>query len=209
LIPVEEKAVEKQEAAAGVAWEEAKNLAKRFETDRKKLEVEAGSREERVRKYKNQLLEIKNNDQFHAMQHQISATEDEIRKIEDEELELMGKYDEAIKDVAKVESSLKESKQRFQSQLQELSAKKQALQKQIDELAQKRKQSASEVDEDDLNRYERIFKSKQGLAIVRIVHGMCSGCNLKITAQEIHLAQHGDQFVSCTNCGRILYWDGE
>ncbi len=84
-LPVEREDLDRQMKQAADAAETARTDARRIEVDRKHLELEAEGKMTLVRKYKNQLLEIKNNDQFHALQHEITAAETEIRKIEDQE----------------------------------------------------------------------------------------------------------------------------
>ncbi len=204
-IPQEKAEIDREEKQAIDAAEQAKAESRRIEADRKKIEVSVGSKQEQVRKYKTQLLEIKNNDQFHALQHEITNVEGEIRLLEDQELELMEKMEVVQVSVKQSDAKLKETQQRLQGRRKDIEAKKEQLEKQLGEIETDREKLASDIEEDALSRYERIFKSKHGQAIVGIAHGMCKGCNIKITAQEIHKAQGGNELVSCTNCDRILY----
>jgi uncharacterized protein len=204
-IPHEKAEIDREEKNAIDAAEQAKADSRRIEADRKKIEVSVGGKQDQVRKYKTQLLEIKNNDQFHALQHEITAAEGEIRQMEDQELELMEKMEGVQLAVKQSDAKLKETQQRLQTRRKDIEAKSQQLEKQLQEVEQDREKLAVEIEDDVLSRYERIFKSKHGQAIVGIAHGMCKGCNIKITAQEIHKAQGGNELVSCTNCDRILY----
>lgn len=204
-IPHEKAEIDREEKHALDAAEQAKADSRRIEADRKKIEVSVSAKQEQVRKYKTQLLEIKNNDQFHALQHEISAAEGEIRQMEDQELGLMEKMEGVQLALKQSDAKLKETQQRLQVRRKDMDAKSQQLEKQVQEVEADRAKLAGEVEEGILNRYERIFKSKHGQAIVGIAHGMCKGCNIKITAQEIHKAQGGNELVSCTNCDRILY----
>ena len=208
-VPIEQGVLDAQTKGALDEVELAKQDCKRQETDRKKLEVDVLAKQELVRKYKNQLLEIKNNDQFHALQHEITAAEGDIRKIEDVELEIMEKLERAQAALKQAEARAKEVNQQVQMQVQELKQKASAIEKQLGELQVERARLAGETEEDVLTRYEKISRSKQGQAIARVSHGLCTGCHLKLTAQEIHHAQHGQEMVTCTNCGRILYWMAE
>ncbi len=205
-LPEKKTSFDRQEKMASETVDQAKAATKRIETDRRKLEMEVNGKQDLIRKYKNQLLEIKNNEQFHALQHEITAVENEIRKIEDVELDLMEKSEQAQVIVKEVEAQLKETTLRLQLQRKELIQNEEIIAKQITALKDERAQLALKLDEDILDRYERIFHSKHGEAMVRIINGMCSGCHLKLTAQEIHHAQYGADLTACTNCGRILYW---
>lgn len=205
-IPEEQAKLDFQLQAAKDAVEQAKAEGKRIEVDRKKLEIEASQKMTLVQKYKSQLLEIKNNDQFHALQHQISGEEAEIRKIEDVELDLMGKFESNQLTMKDADAKLRELEQQLDLQRQELNNRAALVEKEMAHVKEERARFAQDVDESILSRYERIFRSKHNQAIVRISNGLCTGCHLKLTAQEVHDAQSGANMVTCTNCGRILYW---
>jgi predicted nucleic acid-binding Zn-ribbon protein len=73
-------------------------------------------------------------------------------------------------------------------------------------LQQGRTELASAVDESTRNRYERLVKSKGENAVVGIQHGVCGGCHMKLQQQLIVLCQAQKEIVTCSNCGRILYY---
>ncbi len=208
-IPIEKGDIDKQRKAATAAADQAKADLKRLEADRKKLEMDVAAKEELARKYKGQLIEIKNNDQFHALQHEIAATEEEIRKLEDQELGIMEKIEQAQAWVRECEAKLKTILASLQLQEDALNKKTEAIVKQAEELKVERAKLVTDFEESVLSRYERIFQSRHGQAIVPISHGMCMGCHLQLTPQTIHSARHDSELVSCTNCGRILYWVAE
>lgn len=209
-IPEERTRLDEIEKRTMESLEQAKSDVKRLETDRRKLEGDVTAKEELVRKYKNQLLEIKNNDQFHALQHEITMAGQEVRKIEDAELGIMEQLELAQAAVKAAEIRMKEEAQRLAIQRKDLDEKTVVLEKQVGDLQKERAGLAVEIEPEILSRYERIALSKHGQAMVRISHGMCMGCHLKLTAQEVHNAQSGaNELVTCTNCGRILYWTPE
>ena len=205
-IPLDHAELDRQLQAAADAADQAKNESRRIEADRKKLEVDAETKGALVRKYKGQLLEIKNNDQFHALQHEITAAEQEIRKTEYVELVCMEKYEIAQATSKAAESKHKEIIRHAEMQRNDLQRRQEVMDRDVKSLQEERNRLAAEVDEDVLGHYDRIYRSKHGNAIAAISHGLCSGCHLKLTSQEIHHAQHNEQLVTCTNCGRILYW---
>ena len=55
-----------------------------------------------------------------------------------------------------------------------------------------------------LEQYERIRKSKGGIAVVKVKDGnACGGCNIALTRQQIIEVSSAD-IVVCENCGRML-----
>ncbi|MDE3069027.1 MAG: hypothetical protein KGJ60_15960, partial [Verrucomicrobiota bacterium] len=56
------------------------------------------------------------------------------------------------------------------------------------------------------NRYERLFKSKGENVVVGVPRGVCGGCHMKLPAQILVHCRSQREIVTCTNCGRILYF---
>ena len=69
-----------------------------------------------------------------------------------------------------------------------------------------RAELASAVEETVRTRYERLVKSKGENILVGVQHGVCGGCHMKLPAQTLVACQAAQELVSCTNCGRILYY---
>ena len=74
------------------------------------------------------------------------------------------------------------------------------------QLEANRNQLASAVEESPRTRYERLFKSKGGRVVVGIQHGVCGGCHMRLQAQLVVTCQAQKEIVTCSNCGRILYY---
>jgi len=80
--------------------------------DRKKLELDVGTRTETISRLKTQQYQTRKNDEFQAIGHEIERYENEIRKIEDNELELMVEADKVKADLGveeKKSATVKES----------------------------------------------------------------------------------------------------
>ena len=56
------------------------------------------------------------------------------------------------------------------------------------------------------SRYERLLKSKGDNAVVGIEHGVCGGCHMKLQQRLIVTCQAQKEIVTCSSCGRILYF---
>ncbi|MCC7517902.1 MAG: hypothetical protein IT578_01825 [Verrucomicrobiae bacterium] len=203
--PKERAELERKEDAAAKGAEDAKAAMRHAEAERKKLEIEVSSKQAQIQKYKTQLLEIKNNDQFHALQHEIAAAEQDIRRIEDRELEFMEQVENLQREAKAAEARQKETAARTALQKKDLEVREGAMRGEIEKLGEDRKALTEGIPEDALSRYERIFAHRHGQAVVGIVHGICSGCHLKLTTQTLHDARREDLLVACTNCGRLLF----
>lgn len=204
-LPLQRKHLESQLADGAAALEALKQRARQVEVDRKKLELDVGTRNESINRLKTQQYQTRKNDEFQAMGHEIQRYEDEIRKLEDQELELMEQGDKLKAEVSAEDKKAAASKDSITRQMNDLAEKSKALESRLQELSKERKELAEKMDEDLLNRFERLFASKGDSALVAVEHGVCTGCHMKLTTATVKAAEAGKEIVSCEQCGRILY----
>jgi uncharacterized protein len=204
-IPLRRNSLEAQLAASASAVDVLKHKTRQIEVDRKKLELDVGTRTESIARFKTQQYQTRKNDEFQALGHEIERFENEIRKIEDEELELMVQADKVKIDLAEEEKKAAGVRESIARQTADLDEKSKALESRLEELTLERAELGREIDEDLLGLFERLFKSKGDAAIVAIEHGVCTGCHMKVTSATAASARAGKEIVSCENCGRILY----
>jgi uncharacterized protein len=204
-LPLQKKSLDAQLAASVAGVEVLKQKARKVEMDRKKLELDVGTRTESISRLKTQQYQTRKNDEFQAIGHEIERYEKEIRKIEDEELELMMEADKLRADLGVEEKNAATVKESVARQTADLNAKSKTLESRLEELTKERAQIAGKIDEDLLGRFERLFKSKGDAVVVPLEHEVCTGCHMKVTTQTAHRAKAGKEIVSCENCGRILY----
>jgi len=204
-LPLQKKSLDAQLAASMAGVEMLKQKARKVEMDRKKLELDVGTRTESISRLKTQQYQTRKNDEFQAIGHEIERYENEIRKIEDEELELMMEADKLRADLGVEEKKAATVKESVARQTAELNAKSKTLESRLEELTKERAEIAGKIDEDLLGRFERLFKSKGDAVVVPLEHEVCTGCHMKVTTQTAHRAKAGKEIVSCENCGRILY----
>ena len=204
-VPLQRKSLAALLAASMAGVEALKQKSRRVEMDRKKLELDVGTRAETISRLKTQQYQTRKNDEFQAIGHEIERYENEISKIEDDELELMVQADKIKMDLSEEEKKAVGVKESVGRQTADLDEKAKALESRVEELTRERAEVAGKIDEDLLARFERLFKSKGDAVVVALEHEVCTGCHMKVTAQTAHRVKAGREIVSCENCGRILY----
>jgi len=207
-VPLRRKSLEAQLAASASAVDFLKHTTRQIEVDRKKLELDVGTRTESIARLRTQQYQTRKNDEFQALGHEIERYENEIRKIEDDELELMVQVEKAKIDLTEEEKKAAGVKESIARQTADLDEKSKALESRLEDLTRERAELAGKIDEDLLSRFERLFTSKGDAAVVAIEHGVCTGCHMKVTSATAASARAGKEIVSCENCGRILYEQG-
>ena len=204
-VPLRRKSLEAQLAESKASVETLRQRVRQAEVDRKKLELDVGTRAESVSRLKTQQYQTRKNDEFQAIGHEIERYENEIRKIEDDELELMVLADKIKADLAAEETKAAATRDSIARQTADLDEKSKALESQLQGLTTERSNLATKIDEDLLARFERLFKSKGDAVVVAIEHGVCTGCHMKVTTATAAGVKAGKEIVNCENCGRILY----
>lgn len=204
MAPLESKELEEKLATTLRQLDAVKLKAKEFEVERKKLEVEAQAKRDSIAKYQLQKFQTRKNEEFQALNNEITRYEGDIRTIEDRELELMESFESARANIASADKDTQAVKAQVERQLADIGSKTKALAAQLKELEDERAGLASAIDEDLLDTFNRLFHNKTE-AVVALEHDVCTGCHMKITTQTVVRVRGGREIVHCEQCGRILY----
>jgi uncharacterized protein len=204
-LPLQRRQLEEQLAANAAGLEAIKHKARQMEVDRKRMELDVGTRSTSIARLKTQQYETRKNDEFQALGHEIERYEKEIQQIEDQELELMEQADKLKAEIAVEEKKASAAKESVTRQLSDLEVKGTTLETRLEELTKERAEIAQKIDEDLRARFERLFSSKGDAAIVALEHEVCTGCHMKVTTQTAVRVKGGKEIVTCEQCGRILF----
>ncbi len=176
------------------------------EKERRKLEGDIKSFEEKTSKLKNQMLQASTNEQYKAFQNEIRFAEESIRKSEDRILELMEESETLAEAVEKAESALKAEKQEVQREAESARERTAADEKELAEKLAERKGLVPELNPKIYDTYERIRK-RFGLPVLTEGNsGRCSACNIALRPQFFQDLKRANEPVRCENCWRLLYY---
>jgi uncharacterized protein len=184
----------------------AKSRVRHIESERKQRDLEVEAKKTQIEKYANQQLQTRKNEEYKALAHEIEMAKEAIFKIEDQEIVLMEQAEVAQQEVIRATLEANEAKKLADGQIAELGQREENFKKELAALQQGRTELAAAVDELARNRYDRILKSKGDNAVVGIDHGVCGGCHMKLQQQLIVSCQAQKEIVTCSSCGRILYF---
>jgi predicted nucleic acid-binding Zn-ribbon protein len=205
-IEPERQMLKAKASGAQTGLENAKTKVREIESKRKELELEVEAKKELIRKYANQQFQTRKNEEYRALAHEIETCKAAIFKIEDEEIALMEQGEVAQKEVVAATKAAAEAKKLVDDQVAQLATREQNLKKELAELEANREELANAVEETVRGRYERLVKHKGENVVVGIQHGVCGGCHMKVPPQILVSCRQQAEMVSCSNCGRILYY---
>jgi len=88
-----------------------------------------------------------------------------------------------------------------------LAARRDQLEARQRELQGKRAEISSAVEQGSLIRYDAMRHTKQGRAVSKVEHNSCQWCRVILTPSELQHVRISSELQTCTNCGRILYYE--
>jgi predicted nucleic acid-binding Zn-ribbon protein len=199
------KALDEKLRSAQAGLDAAKEKTKNNQTQRKKLEADITAIEAKISKYREQMLSVKTNEEYRALQHEIEHAQNAIRKIEDEILNLMQEAETAQAEIKTAEARLKEDQQKVNVERTALGEENKRDISAIDGYLQERKEIENSISSDLIPRYERVRKHRGGIAVAPARDYVCALCQVRIRPQVFQEIRKNDQIIACDACQRILY----
>jgi predicted nucleic acid-binding Zn-ribbon protein len=186
----------------------AKEALTTGQKERKTFELDVEQWKERAKKYRNQSAEVKTNEAYKALVHEIENAEAEVAKAEDRLLERMVSGEEYDRQVKAAEAALKEIEAAVGKERRAIQAEYNAAQKELAAAESVRAAAVAAVPQDLVEHYERIAKRHGGIGLAEIRGEGCGQCGVHIRPHVIQQLQRGDQdgFFHCETCTRILYY---
>ena len=171
----------------------------------KNVELDIQTRQTSIKRLNDQQFETRKNDEFQALGHEIQRYQNEVRKHEDAELELMEELDAAKKVLQAAQAKLAETQKNVDDDLAQLVLRGAILEKRVAETKDERATLAAPIEPETLDLYDRLLKSKGGTAIVPRSNGICGGCHMKVVHSTIQNLKQAEAITQCEMCGRIVY----
>jgi predicted nucleic acid-binding Zn-ribbon protein len=205
-IPKEVEALEKEIATERKNLDDAAKALAEAQKAHRANESSLAAAEEKVKKFRDQLMNVKTNDEYRLMQKQIETATSEVSEVEDK---ILQGYD-AIKEL---EEKKKERQKELEKGQTEISAMERTLEaervKLEGELATKRADRdgiLKEVPSDLFEDYKRIAKTRGGIAMAEAIDERCQVCMVRLRPQVYQELRVGEKIFHCENCRRILYF---
>ena len=204
--PKRVSAIEHKLADTKAQLEKAQAAVKADEATRRKYETSISDLRGKISKYRDQSLDVKTNDQYKALLHEIQFAEKDIAATEDKILELMLNADARDKEVKAAQAELKAETAEIEKEEEEARQRTAEDEKQLTEWRAKRDQMRAGVNEDLLRHYERVSKFR-GSGIAEVLDHKCMGCQVMLRPQTYNEVRTGQQTVVCDSCQRILFFN--
>jgi hypothetical protein len=176
------------------------------QASRREIEKDLASVQTRLSKYKDQLMEVKTNKEYHAMQTEITAAETVVRREEDRLLEQMEEAETLAAQLKAAEAALKTGQTDLARSRQQMEADRTTTEQDLEKTNAERAQVAGSVSPDALALFERVSKHRKGLAMSEARDGLCTQCHVRLRPQVYNELRRNESVMQCESCSRILYF---
>ncbi len=205
-LPKRVAVIEQKLAGTKTQLEKAQTAIKADEAARRKYDTAINDLRSKISKYRDQSLDVKTNEQYKALLHEIQFAEQEIAANEDKILELMINADSRDKEVKAAQAELKAETAEIEKEKEQARQRTAEDEKLLAEWHAKRDQMRTGIDADLLRHYERVSKFR-GSGISEVRDHKCMACQVMLRPQTYNEVRSGQQTVFCDSCQRILFFN--
>jgi len=205
-LPKRVAAIEEKLADDKAAVEHAKTAIKSNDAGRRKLESDIQTAQQKIIKYREQSSSVKTNEEYKALMHEVEFAEREISGAEDKILELMIALEAEEKALKTAETQMKAETVEVEKEKADARTRTAEDEKLLAELGEKRSQLRSAIGDSALSHYDRVMRQRK-FAIAEARGQKCMACFVMLRPQTWQDIRSNENIISCSSCGRILYYD--
>ncbi len=184
---------------------QAEKDASEARAEAKRLDLDLKAAEEKVSKYKDQMHNVKTNEQLWALQEEIGHAEGGVGDVETkilEQLEIADSLDELI---GKRKAELTGEKKRIDTLVAEADAREAELTTERQTVEAAVAEYVAQVPDDLLSKYRDIKRLRHGVGVAEVLDEYCLVCHTKVRLQLYVETFNLDVVMRCENCKRIIY----
>ncbi|MFL6001839.1 MAG: zinc ribbon domain-containing protein [Nocardioides sp.] len=149
---------------------------------------------------------VNNPKDLERMQHELVSLERRITALEDEELEVMERLEEAQHALDSLLGQLRAADERLVALGEARDRQVLEIDEELAKVTAERDPSAADIPAELLALYDRLRKNKGGVGAAPLRARQCGGCRLSLDNAELAVIRNApsDEVIRCEECQRIL-----
>jgi len=149
-------------------------------------------------------------------QREYEALDKEIRDSGEREVEVRRELQREEEHLDEMAATLEQEETLIKQQDQEVADEQQRIESEIadreavlQDLIDEESKITPGLDTELLFKFERIIRTKEGLGIVALRAGVCTGCQMILPPFFANRVRTGEEIMFCPNCSRIVFYGGD
>lgn len=197
-----DKKIFEEKESIRMAMEEWKTL----ESKNNSLEKDILSHRDQIARQRNRQLEVKKNEEYQALEHEIANLESKIDELESEQIETLDKIDDARETAEVAEKKIAQRVIELEKEREERVAFGKQAEIDVQSLETQIVETREEVEPDFLSVYDRVSKIvSRPPYMAPLEDQKCSGCHLRVSNDVVSSVLVEKKLTQCDQCGRIVY----
>jgi hypothetical protein len=169
------------------------------------LEKDLAMQQGRLSKFKNQLMEVKTNREYTAVQKEIEIAQHETRAIEDRILDRMLEADDLAEAVKQAGQALAAAQKAVAEERRALDDEVARLQVEMEQATGEHERVIARIPPAALATY-RFVAARRTKAVAEARDGLCTICHVRLRPQVFNDVRRNDTIIQCDSCQRIVYF---
>lgn len=183
---------------------DAEERVKALALAKRTAEKDAETLVDQERKFQTQLTQVKKNEEYSALLHEIAGAQKKRSALETIVLEKMEEEGRAAESVTLAKASLAAAEREVAELRKAIAADEATLRAEEGGLAARRDAALAELPTMLRGRYEKLLVARKGRAVAMLLGDGCEACGSHLPPQKAIAVRRGDSVVECPDCGRIL-----
>lgn len=179
------------------------------EERRRELEAEVEDEVAKLKERQSKLMNVQTNREYQSLLKEIEDAKNANKKREEEIVKLMELAESCQKQLEE-ETNLSKAEEKLLAEEAEKTEEQVArFNLERSKIVKSRDSKAKKIAANYLKRYEVLLQKRNGLAIVGVTNGVCSGCHMNIPPQMFNNLLREEELLSCPTCNRLMYYQPE
>ena len=179
---------------------------KSLESQNNSLEKEILSMNDLIAKQRTRQLEVKKNEEYQALENEISNLQSKIEARENEQIEILLKIDGARETAELAQGKISERVAEMQGQRDKRASLGEERKTELENLKIEIEETRKGVESGFLATYDRVSKIvSRPPYMAPIADQKCTGCHLRVSNDVVSSVLVEKKITQCDQCGRIVY----
>jgi len=204
--PERRKALETRLETARQHVADAKQRLADNQAARRAIEKDVAVHQGRLSKFTDQLMAVKTNVEYQAMQKEIGFAKGEVKELEDKILEHMLEADELTTASKRAETELSAEQKAVDAEQRTLDAELSETKSTLERIAKERADLIASLNPQAFATFDLVSKRRNGVALAEAREGICTICHVRMRPQVFNTVRRNLEIIQCDSCQRILYF---